>query len=359
MVFQRALQRELTQSAIGLFVALFAILLTTHLIRLLNEAAGGRLAPEAVAALLGFAALQSLPVLLSLTVFVAVLLTLSRIYRDSEMVIWTNSGLPLSGWIIPVMRFAFPIVLVVALVSFFLSPWALTKAADFRQKMNNRGDAAQIAPGAFREASGGDRVVFVESLTEDASSISNLFVSSMQHGQLGVMVATRGRQEVAANGDSFMVLEAGRRYEVIPGTPEFRMLDFARYDIRVETKETRGVEKTSKNRSTSELIRSTDRHDKGELLWRIGLPLSTLLLAVLAIPLSYVNPRAGRSANFILAVLLFVLYNNLMTIVQTLVAQGRLPFGIGWWVLHVLVLLLVPLFFARRMMVVSLRRVWR
>lgn len=360
MVFQRALQRELTQSAVGLFVALFAILLTTHLIRLLNEAAGGRLAPEAVAALLGFAALQSLPVLLSLTVFVAILLTLSRVYRDSEMVIWTNSGLPLTGWIPPVLRFALPIVLVVALVSFFLSPWALTKAAEFRQNMNDRGDAAQISPGTFREASGAERVIFVESLAEDASHINNLFVSSMQHGRLGVMVAARGRQETAANGDSFMVLEDGRRYEVVPGTPEFRVLEFSRYDIRVETKETRGVEKTSRNRSTRELLRSSDQRDKGELLWRIGLPLSTLLLAVFAIPLSYVNPRAGRSANFIVAVLIFVLYNNLMTICQSLVAQGRLSFGVGWWVLHVLVLAAVPLFFLRRMLVGSvLRRVWR
>jgi len=360
MVFQRALQRELTQSAVGLFVALFAILLTTHLIRLLNEAAGGRLAPEAVAALLGFAALQSLPVLLSLTVFVAILLTLSRVYRDSEMVIWTSSGLPLIGWIPPILRFALPIVLVVALVSFFLSPWALTKAAEFRQNMNDRGDAAQISPGTFREASGAERVIFVESLTEDASHINNLFVSSMQHGRLGVMVAARGRQETAANGDNFMVLEDGRRYEVVPGTPEFRVLEFSRYDIRVETKETRGVEKTSKNRSTRELLRSSDRRDKGELLWRIGLPLSTLLLAVFAIPLSYVNPRAGRSANFIIAVLIFVFYNNLMTIFQSLVAQGRLSFGVGWWVLHALVLAAVPLFFLRRIVVGSfLRRVWR
>lgn len=359
MVFQRALQRELTQSAIGLFVALFAILLTTQLIRLLNEAAGGRLAPEAVAALLGFSAIQSLPVLLSLTVFVAILMCLSRVYRDSEMVVWANSGLPLHGWIMPVLRFAFPIVIVVALVTFFLSPWAITKAVEFRQKMNNRGDAAQVAPGAFRESSSADRVVFVESLAEDASYISNVFVSSMQHGRLGVMAAARGRQETAANGDSFMVLEQGRRYDVVPGTPDFRILEFDRYDIRMETKESRGIETTSKNRKTSELLRSDDLRDKGELLWRIGLPVSTLILALLAIPLSYVNPRAGRSANMIYAVLLFVVYNNVMSIVESLVAQGRLPFGLGWWAVHVVVLLLVPALIARRIMVGSVRGLWR
>src|SRR5664279_72790 len=114
MIFRRALLREFSQTAVAVFVALFAILLTTQLIRLLNEAAGGTLASQAVVALLGFGAINYLPVVLSLTVFVAVLLTLSRWYRDSEMIIWFTSGLPLTAWVRPVMRFALPLVLAIA-----------------------------------------------------------------------------------------------------------------------------------------------------------------------------------------------------------------------------------------------------
>ena len=136
MIFRRALLREFSQTAVTVFVALFAILLTTQLIRLLNQAAGGKLAPDAVIALLGFGAINYLPVLLSLTVFVAVLLTLSRWYRDSEMIIWFASGLPLTTWVWPVIRFALPLVVAIAVLSMFLSPWALTKSGEYRQDID-------------------------------------------------------------------------------------------------------------------------------------------------------------------------------------------------------------------------------
>ncbi|HNQ76720.1 MAG TPA: LptF/LptG family permease, partial [Pseudothauera hydrothermalis] len=114
MIFRSALQREFAHSAAAVFVALFAILLTTVLIRMLGDAAGGKVPPDAVLALIGFGALARLPVVLSLAVFIAVLLSLSRAYKDSEMVVWFASGLPLTAWVRPVLRFALPLVAVVA-----------------------------------------------------------------------------------------------------------------------------------------------------------------------------------------------------------------------------------------------------
>jgi lipopolysaccharide export system permease protein len=111
MIFQRAVRREFSHAAAGIFIALFAILLTTQLIRLLSEAARGGVEPGAVAALLGFAALNYLPILLSLSLFISILLTLSRSYRDSEMVVWFSSGLSLTAWIRPVLS-SFPLGLV-------------------------------------------------------------------------------------------------------------------------------------------------------------------------------------------------------------------------------------------------------
>lgn len=359
MVFQRALRRELTQSAIGVFVALFAIMLTTQLIRLLNEAAGGKVAAEAVAALLGFSALNYLPTLLSLTLFVAVLLSLSRSYRDSEMVVWFSSGLSLTAWVLPILRFAAPVVVAVAVLSLFLSPWALSQSAEYRQKMNNRGEASQVSPGAFQEGNSSDRVVFVEAVGKDTGRVRNVFINSMQQGRLGVMVAATGHQEVAANGDRFMVLESGRRYEVTPGTSEFRTMEFDRYAVRVETREARGVEKTPRNATTRELLQSGQNENKGELLWRISLPISALVLSVLAIPLAFVNPRAGRSANLIFALLSFVLYTNMISVSQAWVAQGRLSFAVGWWLIHVVIIVALPLMFARRIMIFALWRPWR
>lgn len=359
MVFERALRRELTQSAVGVFVALFAIMVTTQLIRLLNEAAGGKVAPEAVAALLGFSAINYLPTLLSLTLFVAILLSISRSYRDSEMAVWFSAGLSLTAWVRPILRFALPVVVAIALLSLMLSPWALSQSAEFRQKMNNRGEASQVTPGSFQEASSSDRVVFVEAVGKDSGLVRNVFINSVQHGRLGVMVAATGHQEVAENGDRFMVLETGRRYEVTPGTAEFRTMEFDRYAIRVETREVRGIDKTPKNATTQELIESFQLEDRAELLWRIGVPVSALVLCLLAIPLAFVNPRAGRSANLILALLTFMVYSNLISVSQAWVAQGRISFDAGWWAVHVLMIAALPLLFARRILIFSMWRPWR
>ena len=359
MIFQRAVRREITHSAAGVFVALFAILLTTQLIRYLGEAAKGAIAPEAVVALLGFSALNYIPTLLSLSAFVAILLALSRSYRDSEMVVWFSSGLSLTAWIRPVLVFMLPLVVAITALSLFVSPWALSQSAEYRGKLDVRRDAGQATPGAFQESSSGDRVVFVEAVADDESYVRNVFVSSLQDGRLGVTMAATGHQEIAENGDRFIVLEKGRRYEVEPGSPELRILEYGRYAVRLETKEARGIERTPKNMTTLELIAIDQRGARAELLWRLGIPLSAIVLALLAIPLSFVNPRAGRSANMLLAVFSYLVYNNLMTISQAWVASGRVSFAVGLISVHLLMLCLLPLLFYRRIAVLSFVRFTR
>lgn len=359
MVFQRAVRREFAQSAAGVFVALFAILVAIQGIRLLGDAAAGKVASEAVAALLGFAALNYSAYLLSLTLFVAVLLSLSRSYRDSEMIVWFSSGMSLTAWVRPVMVFAAPLVLAIALLTLVLSPWAHQMSAEFKQKIAVRSDASQVAPGSFKEASSTDRVVFVETIGEDETYVQNIFISAVQHGRLGVTMASRGYQETAENGDRFMVLEQGRRYEVVPGTPEFRIMEFDKYALRVETREERGIARTVASESTLDLLRSDNRRAQAELLWRINVPVSAIVLALLAIPLSFVNPRAGRSANLLLALLVYMIYSNLLSMTQAWVAQGRISVVAGLLSVHLLMIVALPLLFARRILVFSFLRLRR
>ena len=362
MIFRRVLLREFSQTAVTVFVALFAILLTTQLIRLLNEAAGGTLASQAVVALLGFGAINYLPVVLSLTVFVAVLLTLSRWYRDSEMIIWFTSGLPLTAWIWPVIRFALPIAVAIAALSLFLSPWALTKSAEFRQRMDKRDDVSQISPGVFNEASGSERVFFVEGMNGAESNggrVKNIFVSSVQDGRLGVMAAAQGHTEVMLNSDRFLVMEHGRRYEGRPGNPDYRVMEFGRYAVRIEPVEARGVEQTASNMSLPVLLGNPTAANLGELVWRVGIPMAALMLALLAIPLSFVNPRAGRTTNLVFAILVYMIYSNLLSVSQAWVRQGKVPFEIGIWGVHGLMLLLLVTMFWHRLNLVKWWRLWR
>ncbi len=359
MIFHRAATREFTQTAVAVFVALFAVLLTTQLIRLLGQAAGGKIASEAVVALLGFGALNYLPVVLSLTLFISVLLTLSRAYRDSEMVVWFSAGLSLTAWVKPVLKFALPLVAAIAALSIFLSPWALTKSTQYRQRMDQRDDVSRVAPGSFNESAVADRVFFVEQVAGDESHVRNIFISSVQHGRLGVMAAESGHTEVMPNGDKFLVLDRGRRYEGTAGTAEYRVMEFERYAVRTETKEARGIEETPKNLPVWDLVLRPTPANLGELLWRLGIPLAALNLALLAIPLSFVNPRAGRTNNLIFALLTYMIYSNLISVSQAWVIQGKLRFEIGVWAVHVAMFVALLLLFSRRVFALSWGRLWR
>lgn len=358
-VFYRAALREFANIAGGVFVALFAILLTTQLIRLLGQAAGGKLASEAVVALLGFGALNYLPILLSLTLFVSILLALSRSYRDSEMLVWFSSGQSLTAWVRPVLAFAAPLVLAVGVLSLFLSPWAVQQSAEYRQRLTSREDVSQVTPGAFRETSGADRVFFVEAVSGEEAIVRNIFVSSMQQGKLGIMVASQGFQEIQPDGSKFLVLLKGRRYEGTPGTPEYQMMEFERYSVRIESREAGRVKDSPKAMSVVDLIANPTNQAKGELLWRIGIPLAALNLALLAIPLSFVNPRAGRANNMLMAIFAYMLYSNLIGVCQAWVVQGKLRFEIGVWAVHLFMFVLLVALFYRRISLHSWLRLRR
>jgi lipopolysaccharide export system permease protein len=355
MIFHRALLREFAGLAGAVFMTLFAIAVTTRLIRLLGQAAGGKIPSDAVIAFLGFFALGALPVLLSLTMFISVLLTLTRQWRDSEMVIWFTAGQPLTAWLRPVLLFALPQIAVIAALSLFISPWAAQMAAAYATRMDARDDVSRVTPGVFGETGSRTRVFFVESVAEDSSAVQNIFVSSVQQNRSGVSMSRRGFTESADNGDRFIVLEQGRRYEGAPGDPEYRVTEFERYAARIELREGREVTPTHKNSPTWALIQNPTNQNLGEILWRIGIPISALILVLLAIPMSFVNPRAGRSANLIFALLTYIVYSNLLSVSQARVAQGRMDFSMGWWVVHAGMVLLLIVMFARRMQLIRLR----
>ena len=358
-VFDRLLIREFASTGFFVFAILLAIIVLTQLIRLLGESVGGTLPVEAVLVLLGFTALNYLPILLSISLFLSVLLTLTRSYSDSEMVVWFSSGVSLTRWIRPVMWYAFPVVGLIALLSLLLTPWAMSKVDEIRLKLESRDDVAVAAPGTFRESKQADRVFFLENVSPGNNRVGNIFVQSVQQGKVGTMVAKQGLQETAPNGDKFIVLLNGTRHEGIPGQLDYKIVEFERYAMRVETVENKKKATNPKAYSTMFLLENRDSWNLAELNWRISLPVSALILVLLAIPFSFVNPRAGRSLNMINALVLYMLYNNLISVINSWVGQGKVPENVGLFGLHVLMIIFVVILFYYRMSVFSIRRILR
>ncbi len=342
-----------------IFTILLGIVVLSQLIRLLGDAVSGALAAEGVLALMGFAALNYLPVLLSLSLFLSVLLTMTRSYRDSEMVVWFSSGVSLTRWIRPVLWYALPVVGVIALLSLVLSPWALTKAGEFKHRLESRDDVAAATPGVFRESAQANRVYFIENVEVGKSRVSNIFVQSVQNGKVGTVVAKEGMQETAPNGDRFLVLLNGTRYEGVPGRRDFKMVQFERYAMRIEAAEAKRPIAPLQSLNTLDLVRDRTSWNLAELEWRFGVPLSALILTLLAIPLSFVNPRAGRSLNLLIALVTYMLYNNLISLTNAWVGQQKLGPVLGFFGLHLLMLAVVAGMFYNRLSIVSWRRLIR
>ena len=306
MIFNRALQREMASSAGATFTVLFSILLTWALVGILGRAAGGKVASSDVLALLCFAMLNYLPTVLILTSFISVLVVVTRSYRDSEMVVWFASGQSLTRWIRPVLTFGIPIVFATAALSLYATPWAKMKSEEFVQKFEKREDLKKVSPGQFKESSSSNRVFFVEGTADDATVVQNVFVNTVDKNGATIVVAKQGVIEQGADGGQFLVLKNGRRYQGIPGRADFRTMEFERYSMRVANKAAvLNLDTPTDAMPTELLLAEPNRQTRAELLRRIAAPITCLLLILLAIPLGFVNPRAGSSVNLIIALLIF------------------------------------------------------
>src|SRR5438105_12309087 len=163
------------------------------------------------------------------------------------MVIWFTCGLPLTAWLKPVLLFALLRIRVIGALSLFTSPWAGQMGAQYAAQLESRDDVSRVTPGVFGETSNKERVFFVESVSGESNQVQNVFLSSVQHGKGGVSMSRSGRTATASNGDRFIVLEPGRRYEGSPGDEQYRITEFDRYAARSEPRQKLERDRNQKN----------------------------------------------------------------------------------------------------------------
>jgi lipopolysaccharide export system permease protein len=348
-IFRNSVIREFTAIAASVVGVLLAIMVVQQMVVWLRRAASGGVEAEAVVALMGFAMLSYLPVLLALALFIGVLLTLNRSYRDSEMPVWFSSGISIAAWIRPVLLFAVPVSLTIAMLSFALTPWALAESSEYQRILRSKDDVSRLAPGSFIESRASNQVFFVDKTSDKDNVVNNVFVQYAQSGRTGVVVAEKGYQVTEADGAKYLVLVNGRRYEGTPGQLDFSIIDFEKQTMLVKRRQEKAVDPNTKQTSTLKLINEPTKERIAELHWRIGLPVAALVLSLMAIPLSFVNPRSGASLNLFMAILIFFIYYNLLTVFQNWTAQGHLSPWVGLWPVHAAMVLLLAILFSRQL----------
>jgi lipopolysaccharide export system permease protein len=328
------MRKELARSFVATLVVLVTIIMTIALIRTLGQASKGTISPQDVMLIMAYAALGRLPTILTLSLFIAMVSTLSRMYRDSEMVVWFASGRGLSAFLGPLLRFAWPVLLLIALSSFFVWPWTNQQATQMKQRYEQRSDLDRIAPGQFQESSNGQRVFFIDNASEGRTGSNNIFIASTENSKNAVTTAQTGYVETT-NGQQMLILENGQRLENTIGKSELKISDFEQYGISVGNRGDQAPDAVEARAiSTRNLIKSSNKSNQGELSWRLGQVLGALNFVVLALALAAVNPRAGRGGNLIFVLLTFVVYSNLLSLGQSWVAGGRVGFTALLLLLH-------------------------
>lgn len=261
------------------------------------------------------------------------------------MVVWFASGLSLRDWINPILRCAVPMAVLIALLSFYASPWAYRQLSEYRQRYELRSDLSKVAVGQFIETDGGNRVFFTEPTERPGDELGKVVARVIdEDGWVNVISADSAHVETVENGDRFIVLNQGQRYDVMPGHSQLRLVTFDNYGVRLESKDEQSspesiraiAEQQIKGRPTEQLIQDNSNKSWAQIMWRSALPLAVINLCLFAIPLGAVNPRLGKSGDVLLAGLIGLLYMNLINLSRSWIANDSLSFGLGIWLVHAL-----------------------
>jgi lipopolysaccharide export system permease protein len=340
MLFRKTLIHEMTWVAFGLFVVLLVIVMTSQIVRLLGEAAVGALASSAVWAVMGFAAVRYFPILFSLMLFISILSVLTRLWKDHEMVVWFAAGRSITSFITPVLQMGVPVVILIAALSLYVSPWAQLKGREYRAASLKNQEVSQVSPGVFRESRGADRVYFIENFSGEGGQGENVFVQIRQEGKVSTVLANKGGMFVDDAGDRWLWLKDATSYRAIVGSPQYDILTFKEGKVRVEDPTPAVINPGTEAMRSIDLWRSNDAMHQAELAWRIALPVQAFLLMLAAIPLAFANPRGGRGYHMVIAALLAFGYYNGINVMQAWLAVGKISPQIGMWPLHAAVAVL-------------------
>ena len=334
-ILDRYIFREIAQTWLSVTGVLLFILLTNQFARVLGDVAKDKLPRDAVFQVIGLTALQYLTLLVPIALFLSVLLGLGRLYRDSELPAMMACRMGPGGIYRPLTWILLPLAAGVAWLAMDVAPGALVAVERIGMEARRQADLASIEPGRFIGAGSDGAIVYAENV-RGPGRVENVFLQRREEsGKVEVVVAERGEQQNSADPDTrFFVLYDGRRYEGVPGTSSFRIMEFGEHGIPYRLPSVEEPVPEPESMSTADLLTPATLAEAAELHWRIGVPVSTVILAVFAVPLSRSQPRQGRYGRIAIGLLIFIIYFNLLSAGKAWLEQGSVPQALGLWWAH-------------------------
>lgn len=349
MIVDRYLFREVWHTLLAVFVVLLIIIGSDWFMRYLGDVAAGVLPVNVVFTLLAFKMLNYVALLLSVAFYLGLMVALGRWYKDNEITALASCGVGPVQLLRPIAFIGTGVMLLVAASSFYISPWAAQQGYEQRQKAERIADLSAIAAGRFVESNLGDWVFYAEGLSPDAKSLSNVFVQTRREDKVDVFSAQSAFfQREQGSGDRMLNMFDGYRYQGTPGRADYKILQYKKQVVRMREPDTVLMIAKGNRSSTATLMKSKETADIAELQWRVSIPLSIPVLALLGLLLSPTTPGQGRYIYLFTSLLVYVVYNNLLGIAQNWVERGRVPADLGVWWVHGLMLIVIAVLWLKR-----------
>jgi len=344
------LSREILKTSAATMLVLYIILMSNALGRVLAEIADGDVPQQALGAVMLSQSVNLFVMLLPISFFLGIIFAFGRMYNDQEIVVMNACGIGYRDFYKPVFIVLLPLLLLTSITSLSLNAKMKRNALAMIDQGDNQHAFHQVKAGQFNQSEGGDTVFFMESISADKLKLRDVIIGQTDPDAMILEVAKSGQQQLdKLSGDLFLVIGPGQRVEGTAGQKDFKIIDYDQHGILLENKvkladpHVHSIEKT-----IFELWSSKRISDRVELHWRIAIPVVLVVLALLAVPLSYVSPRKGRFGKVGYALLVYIAYFNLAALTRAQLEANTIPMIVNFWWVHLLFIALTVALVYRR-----------
>jgi len=352
-LISRYILRETFGTWLVSITVLFSLFMTNSFAEILGDAAANRLPRDAVLAIFSLTSLRYVTLLSPIALFLGVMLALARLNRDCEMAALSACGVGPGRLLSPVLTLTVVLAAVLSWLSLVLTPGASARIEGIKRKAEQEMQLGALEPGKFMSPDAGETVLYPREVVGD--ELHDVFLQHQQGDRVVAILADRGERVVnPETGELSFVLHDGRRYEGVPGDNAFLVVEFEEHGIPVrQQKEEKDKDARSAavmaSTPTADLLRSVRPEDRAELEWRLSAPISMLVLALLAVPLSRSSsPREGRYARIGIGLLCYIVYGNLLAIARIWMEREIAPSWAGLWWVHAIALGIAALLLLRQ-----------
>ena len=352
----RYIMRNLVILFLAIMFIIGLVLFGNQFVLMVQESIERGIPIQELLPIVSFNMIRDIPMVLSLSLFLAIILTISQLYKNSEAIVMNSLGLGEKHFIV----FIQPLVVVSFAIIFFLTlyavPWSKQQKNIMEAETKNASEFSFITEGQFEQFKQGDIVFYAsESKTLDSvgeQNMEEIFIYALDNEKSVIVLASEAIKFIDTESNSiYLRLKDGIRYQGIPNNKNVNILNFDLYDLEIvsgELQKSVAIFTKIEGKSTLDLIKEEGLYANAELQWRLSQPISVLFLSIMGVFLGKTSPRKGKGINLLIGVLIFMLYNNGLLVAKSAIERGQLDPIIGLWGIHLSVLILLILLYQFR-----------